>query len=53
MLFLKQPLILLFLCHKTETICQIDSKKTSNAKLKIDLCNGMTTKIIESTAPSQ
>ena len=27
MLFLKQPLILPFLCHKPATACQIDSKK--------------------------
>ena len=36
MLFLKRPLILLFLCHKLTITTQIDSNKVSNAKLKLD-----------------
>ena len=39
MLFLKQPLILHFLCHKSATTCQIDSNKVSNSKLRPDLCD--------------
>ena len=38
-LFLKQPLILPFLCHKSATTCKIGSNKVSNSKLKSDLCN--------------
>ena len=38
-LFLKQPLILPFLCHKLATTCQIDSSKVSNSKLKPDQYN--------------
>ena len=53
MLFLKPPLILLFLCHKSATTCQIDSYKVSNSKLKPDLCNCVKTEMIEYTAPSQ
>ena len=51
--FLKDPLILSFLCHKSATTCQIDSYKVSNSKLKSDLCNCVKTEIIESTAPPQ
>ena len=53
MLVLKQPLILLFLCHKSATACQIDSNKASNSKLKPDLCKGVRIEIIETTAPPQ
>ena len=53
MLFLKQPLILPFLCHKSATTCQIDSNKVSNSKLKLDLCNCVKIEIIEPTAPTQ
>ena len=51
MLFLKQPLILPFLCHKSATTCQIDSYKVSNSKLKPDLCNCVKAEMIEFTAP--
>ena len=51
MQFLKQPLILPFLCHRSAATCQIDSNKVSNSKLKPDLCNYVKTDIIESTAP--
>ena len=37
MLFLKQPLIVPFLCHKLATACQIDSNKISNSKWKLNL----------------
>ena len=53
MLFLKQPLILQFLCHKSETTSQIDSSNVSNSKLKLSLCNCARTEVIESTAPPQ
>ena len=53
MLFLKQPLILPFLCHKSATTCQIHSYKVSNSKLEPELCNSVKTMIIESTAPPQ
>ena len=53
MLFLKQPLILPFLCHKSATACQIHSYKVSNFKLKGDLSNSVKTEMIESTAPPQ
>ena len=53
MLFLKQPFILSVLCHKSATICQIDSCKVSNSKLKPDLRNCVKTKIFESMAPPQ
>ena len=53
MLFLKQPRILPFLCHKSATTCQIDSYKVSNSKLKPDLCNCVNTVKIESMAPPQ
>ena len=46
MLFLKQPHILPFLCHKSATTDQIDSNKVSNSKLKLDLCNYVITEII-------
>ena len=49
--FLKKTLILLFLRYKSATICQTDSNKVSNSKLKLDLCNCVETEIIESTAP--
>ena len=51
MLFLKQPLILPFLYHKSATTCQVDSYKASNSKLKPDLCNCVKTEIIESMDP--
>ena len=51
--FLKQPLILPFLCHKSATMCQIDSNKVSNSELKLDLCNRVENEMIESTAPLQ
>ena len=53
MLFLKQPLILPFLCHKSATTCQIDSYKVSNSNLKPDQYNCVQTEISESTAPPQ
>ena len=53
MLFLKQPLILPFLCHKSTTICQIDSYKVSNPMLKPEICNSIKAEMIKSTAPSQ
>ena len=53
MLFLKQPLILPFLCHKSATAYQIDSKKASNSKLKLDLCNCIKTEITVYAAPPQ
>ena len=53
MLFLKQSLILPFLFHKSATMCQIDSYKVSNSKLKPDLYNCIKTKIVEYTAPAQ
>ena len=51
MLFLKQLLILPFLCHKSATTCQIDSNKISNSKLKPDLCSRVKTEMIKSTPP--
>ena len=53
MLFLKQPLILPFLSHKSATTCQIDSYKVSNSTLKPDLSNCLKTEMIESNAPAQ
>ena len=53
MLFLKQPLMLPFLRHKSRTTRQIDSNEVSNSKLKPDLCNCVKLEIIEFTAPSQ
>ena len=53
MLFLKQPLILLFLCHKSATTCQVDSYKVSNSKLNSYLCSCIKTEMIESEAPPQ
>ena len=55
MLFLKQPLFLPFLCHRSATTCQIDSNKVSKPKLKLALSNPTVykTEIIESTAPAQ
>ena len=52
-LFLKQPLILSFLYHKSTTTSQIDSYEVSNSKLKLDLCICVETEMIESTAPPQ
>ena len=46
MLFLEQPLILPFLYHKSVTMCQIDSYKVANSKLKLDLCSSVKTEII-------
>ena len=51
--FLKQPLILPFLGHKSATTCPIDSNKVSNSKLNLDLCNCVKTEIIESAVPPQ
>ena len=53
MLFLKEPLILPFLRHKSATACQIDSNKVSYSKLKPDLCNCLEIELIESIAPPQ
>ena len=53
MLFLKQPLILPFLCHKSATTCRIDSRDFSNSRLKFDLRNCVKSEVIESIAPSQ
>ena len=53
MLFLKQPQILPFLCHKSATICQINSSEVSNSKFKLDLCNCVKTEMIEHTSPPQ
>ena len=53
MLFLKQPLILPFLGHKSATTCQIDSSKVSNSKLKPAPSNYVKTEMIESTSPPQ
>ena len=53
MLFLKQPLILPILCHKSATTCQIDSNNVSNSQLKLHLSNGGETEVIEHTAPTQ
>ena len=48
MLFLKQPLNLPFLRHKSATTCQIDSSKVSNSQLKLEQCNCVKAEIIES-----
>ena len=53
MLFLKQPPILPFFCHKLVTTGQIDSNNISNSELKPDLCNGAKTEMIQSMAPPQ
>ena len=53
MLFLKQPVMLPFLCHKSGTTCQNDPSKVSNSKLKLALCNCVKIEITESTAPPQ
>ena len=53
MLFLKQPLILPFLYHKSAITCQTASYKVSKSKLKPDLCNCVRTEMIEFTAPPQ
>ena len=53
MLFLKQPLILSFLCHKSATTSQIDSYKVPFSKLKLDRYNCVKTDIIECTTPPQ
>ena len=53
MLFLKQPLILPFLRHKSITAFQIDSYNVSNSKLKPELSSYVKTKMIESTASPQ
>ena len=50
MLFLKQPLICLFLCHESATTRQMNPYKASNSKLKPDLCNSVKTEMIEYTA---
>ena len=51
--FLKQPLILPFLCNKSVTIGQIVSNMVSNSKLKPDLCNCVKVEIIELTSPPE
>ena len=53
MLFLKQPLILPFIRHKSETNCQNDSNTVSNSKLKPDLCNCVKIEIIDLLAIQQ
>ena len=53
MLFLKRPLLLPFLYHKSATTCQIDSNMVSNSKLKPDLCNCVKIERIELVAPLQ
>ena len=53
MLFLKQPLILSFICHKSATTRQNDSNKVSNLQLKSDLCNCVKTVTMKDTTPSQ
>ena len=53
MLFLKQPLILLFFCHESAATCQIDSSRVSISSLKPDLCNCVNIEMAEFTAPSQ
>ena len=53
MLFLKQPLILPFLCHKSATSSPIDSCKVSNSDFKPDVENHVKIEIIEPTAPPQ
>ena len=53
MLFLKQPLIVSFLCHKSATTSHIDSNKVSNCSLKPNLCNSAKTEITENTASPQ
>ena len=53
MLFLKQRLILHFLCHKSAATCQTDSNKVSNSKLKLDLRNCVKIEIINNKAPPQ
>ena len=53
MLYLRQPLILPFLYHKSATNGQIYLIKVSNAKLKPDLCSCMKTKTNEATALPQ
>ena len=52
-LLLKQPLILLFLYHKSANTCLIDLYKVSNSKLKPDLRNCVKIDIIEPKAPPQ
>ena len=51
MLFLKQLLILPFLCNKSAATCQIDLNKVSNFKLKLDIWKCVKTEMTESTAP--
>ena len=53
MLFLKQPLILSFLCHESGSTCRIDSTKISNFGLKLELCNCVKIEVIEYIAPPQ
>ena len=53
MLFLKQTLILPYLCHKLATTCQTDSNKVSNFKLKLYQGNCVKPEITGSTAPAQ
>ena len=53
MLFLMQPPILPVLCYKSVTMCQTDSNKVSNSKLKPELCDCVKTEITEYTALSQ
>ena len=53
MQFLKQPLILPFLCHKSTTAWQIDPNKVSNSKLRIEIGNFVKGETIQYTAPPQ
>ena len=53
MLFLKQPLILPFICHKSPTTFQIHSNKVSSSKLKPDLCHCVKNEMIEPKALPQ
>ena len=52
-LFLKQPLILPLLCHKSATMSQSNSYEVLNSKIKPDLQNYAISEMIETTAPPQ
>ena len=45
----RQPFILVFTCHKSATIGQIDSNKAPNAKSKPDQFNDVKTKTMKAT----
>ena len=53
MLFLKQRLVLPFLCNRSTTVGQIESSMVSNFKLKPSLRNCVKMEIIEPTSPPQ